>query len=226
MCSSDLVPRQYFPKIAPKPTQGQVPQPQLPGWMPPYSPEASTFILPKRPPTKARLPRDADRSRLAKDILKQLGKPSGSVPAVPTRPRYEDRKVSEARIEAASAQPPAKPVVPELQLSNPDGSPLPPGTARVPDQAAPSSSHATYPPETPVGDPPLLEYPDTDPDPAHNYTDATEQDVHMDIEPHEGSSVQPPGLNLPQDSVSSPVAPGSAPATEEGSTVEDRKSVV
>jgi len=209
-----LVPRQNFSNVIPNALQDQVPKPQLPGWTPYYPPEASTSAPPRRSPIKARL---ADRSRLAKDILKQLGRPPWSPPTVPTRHRHQHRKESEAGIAAASAQPPVEPVVPESRLLNYDGPPLPPGIVPVPDQVAPSSSYATYPPETPVGDPPLLDYPDTDPGPAPRNVGATDQVIHMD------SAFQPPaslGSNLPQYPVSSPVVPGSAPATEEGSTVE------
>lgn len=226
-----LVPRQYFYNALPNVSQGQVPYQrsmwipyQQPEWTTYHPPEASTSTLPKRPPTRVRLPREADRSRLAKDILKQLGKPSGPVPAVPLRRGYQDRKESETGTGATSVQPPAQFVAPEPRSLNYDGPPLPPGIVPVPDQVAPSSSHATHPPETPIGEPPLLEYPDPDPDPAPRYTDATEQDVRMDIQPLEGSlALRPPaspGSNTPEDPVSSLVVPGSAPATEERSTVE------
>ena len=215
-----LVPRQHFYNVVPNVSQWQVPK-QHPGWTPYSPPEASTSALPKRPPTRVRLPREADQSRLAKDILKQLGKPSGSVPAVPTRREYRDQKGSEAGIRATLVQPPAGFVVPEPRSLDHGGSPLPPGIVPVPDQVAPSSSYTTHPPETPISEPPLLEYPDPAPDP--RYTDVIEQDVHMDIQPLEGAlAPQPPaspGSNPTEDPVS-PVAPGSAPPTEERTTVE------
>ena len=218
-----LVPRQYHYNVIPNASQGQVPY-QHPGWIPYHPPEASTSALPKRPPTRARLPRQADRSRLAKDILKQLGKPSGSVPAVPTRRGYQDQGLKTGT-GATSVKPRAEFVVPEPRSLNYDGSPLPPGIVPVPDQVVLSSSSATRPPETPISEPPSLEYPDPDPDPAPHYTDATEQDVRMDIQPLEGSSgLQPPaspGSNPPEDPTSSPAIPGSAPATEERTTAEN-----
>lgn len=188
-----LVPGRYYSNVIPHATQGEVSQPQLPGWMAHYQPETSTATLPKRLPVKVRLPREADRSRLAKDILKQLGKPYGSIPPVPTRYSYEGRKKAAAEIMATSVQPPA-----------------------APDQVASAGSYPNYPPTTPAGEPPLLEYPDPDPDPTHIHSvDATDQDIHMDIQPPEDSLVpQPPTSprsNPPQDRVSPPVVPDLAP---------------
>jgi len=208
-----LVPRQNLYNVIPNVSQLQVPE-QHPGWIPYQPPEASSSALPKLPSTRARLPREADRSRLAKDILRQLGKPSGSVPAVPTRRGYQDRKESETGIGATLVQPTSEFVVPEPRSLNYDGPTLPPGIVPVPDQVA-SGSYATHPPETPIGELPLLEYPDPDSD---------QQDVHMDTQPIDGTPAPqqpaPPGSNPPQDRVSSPVVPGPVPATEGGSTVE------
>ena len=215
-----LVPRRNFSNVAPTQIQGEVRQPQLSGWTY-YQPEASTSTFPKRAPVKIRLPREADRSRLAKDILKQLGKPSGLVPAVPTRHEYEERR--KAVMEATSAQRPPQPAVTQPQL---DEAPLPSEVVPVSDQVTPSSLYVNHPPATPASEPPSLEYPDPDPDSAPHDADAANQDIHMDIQPHEDSLVpQPPASprpNPPQDSISSPIAPESVLGAEERSAVEHR----
>ena len=220
-----LVPRRNFSNVISTQIQEQIRQPQLPGWTPLFQPEASTSTLPKPPPIKTRRPREADRSRLAKDILKQLGKPSGFAPTVPTKYEYEERRKAEAGMEAASAQPPAQPVVAEPQLlSNHDEASSPPEIAPVPDQVARSDLHVDHHPATPVGEPPLLEYPDTGPNTTPDGAGATEQDVHMDAQPPEDSlAPQSPassGPNPPKDSASLPVAPELAPEVEETSTPE------
>jgi len=219
-----LVPRRNFSNILPNSMQGEVRQPQPSGWAPYYQPEASTSTLPKQPPVKIRLPREADRSRLAKDILKQLGKPSGSVPAVPTRREYEARKRAEAEMEATSAQPPAEPVTKPQSVLNHGDPPLTSEVALVSDQVAPSGLSADPPPVTPAGEPPSLEYPDPDPRSTPQDADAAEQDVNMDVQPPEDPLVpQPPASpkpNLPQDFVPSPVVPESALDNEGRSAVD------
>lgn len=207
-----LVPRRNFSTAIPNLTQGKLRQPQPSGWAPDHQSEASTSTLPGQPPVKIRLPREADRSRLAKDILKQLGKPSGSVPAVPTRHEYEERKKTGAYMEATSAQPLTEPVVAESQPSlNHDDPPLPSEIVHVPDQVPLSGPSA--PPATSAVEPPLLEYPDPDTGSATHDADATEEDVNMDIQPREDPLVpQPqssPRSDLPHESVPSPVVPES-----------------
>jgi len=220
-----LAPRYYVSSVVPNQIQGKVHQPQPSVWMPYYQPEASTSALPERPPVKVRLPREADRSRLAKDILKQLGKPSGSAPAVPTSYEHEERKKAEAEMEATPVQPATEPAVIEPPLlPNHGDPPLPLEILSIPDQVASSDLHMSHPPATPTSEPPLLEYPDPDPQTTSHDIDATEQDVDMDTQPHEDSlAPQPPtspSSNLPQDSAPSPVVHESAPDMEEMSAVD------
>ena len=213
-----LIPRSKFSHSIPNVIQGKVHQPQLPGW---YQPEASTSTLPRQPPVKVRLPREADRSRLAKDILKQLGKPSGFVPAVLTRHEYEERKKTGAQMEATSALPPTEPVVAEPQLSsNHDDPSLPPEIDIVPDQVPPLGLPVNPPPVTQANESPLLEYPDPETGSTTQDAEVTGEDVSMDIQPPEGLlAPQPPTSprsDPPQEPVPSPVIPESA-LDEEGS---------
>lgn len=209
-----LVPRQNFPNVIPN-TAWEAHQPRSSGWTSYYRPQTSTSTLTWQPPVKARLPREADRSRLAKDILKQLGKPSGSVPAVPTRHEYDERKKMEARMEDTSAQPPTEPAVAEAQpFPNHDDPPSPPKVNPV----APGLS-TNSPPAIPVGEPPLLGYPDPDTSSTPYDADATGEDANTDIQPPEDPPApQSPASsrsNLPQESGPSPAVPESAPDKEE-----------
>jgi len=212
-----LVPRRNFPNAIPNVIQGKVHQPQLPGWTPLYQPEASTSTLPRRPPVKVRLAREPDRYRLARDILKQLGKPTGIVPPVPTQSEYEERKKTRAHMEATSVQPPTEPVVtkpqPQSSLSRRDPPP-PLETDPAPDQAPPLGLSMEPPPAIPIDEPPLLEYPYPDTGSTARDADATGEDVNMDIRPSENPLVpQPPTSprsNPPQEPVPPPVIPESA----------------
>ena len=176
-----------------------------------------------QPPIKVRLQREADRSRLAKDILKQLGKPSGSVPTVPTKREYEVQKKAEAEMEATSTQSPAVPVTEPPLVLNHDDPPLTSEVVPVPDQVVPSGFSADLPPVTPAGEPPSLEYPDPDPHSTPQDADTAERDVNMDIQPPDDPLVPQrlasPKSNLPQGSVPSPVVPEPALDREERSAV-------
>lgn len=205
-----LVPRRNFSNAVPDAMQWKVRQPQLPRWTPHYQPEGSTSTLPRQPPVKVRPPRGADRSRLAKDILKQLGKPSGSVPAVLMRHEYEEQKKTGAHTEVTSAQPPTEPAVAESQqLSNHDDLALPPEIVPVPDQVPSLGLSVNSPPATSTDEPPLLEYPDPDTGTTAQDVDATGEDVDMDTQPPEDPLVpQPPTSPRPdpsQELVPSPV---------------------
>lgn len=211
------VPRRKFSDITPNARQEKIPQPQL---SKPVPPETSTSALPRQPPFSVRLPGRADRSRLAKDILKQLGRPSGSVPAVPTRHEYKQRKKAEAHTEATSAQLPTEPVVAGPQpLLNHDDPPSPLEIVPVSDQVPPLGLSSNPPPSSPADEPPLLEYPDLDTGLTTCDVDATGEDVNMDIPPPENPLVpQPPASpesNLPLESVPSPVVPEPALDKEE-----------
>jgi hypothetical protein len=82
----------------------------------------SAPALPRQPPAMIRSPRQADRSRLAKDILKQLGKPSGSVPVpdqVPSpglsaNPPLETQASEPPLLEYLDPESVLPPVAPEL----------------------------------------------------------------------------------------------------------------
>lgn len=212
-----LAPRRNIPNATPNVIQGKVPQPQLPGWTPLYQPEASTSTLPRRPPVKVRLAREPDRSRLARDILKQLGKPTGIVPPVPTQSEYEERKKTRTHMEATSVQPPTGPAVtkpqPQPSLSRCDP-PLPPEIDPVPDQVPSLGLSMEPPPEIPIDEPPLLEYPYPDTGSTVHDAGATGEDINMDIRPSEDPLVpQPPTSprsNPPQEPVPPPVIPESA----------------
>lgn len=218
-----LVPRRNFYKPIPNQILREFRQPQ-PSGLTYHQPKASTSTLPAQSSVKIRLPREADRSRLAKDILKQLGKPSGFAPAVPTRREYEERRRAEAEMEVNSIRPPAQQMIAQPQLLlNHDEAPLPPEVVPVSDQVVSSGLYTNHPPATPAGEPPLLEYPD--PDPTPNDTDAANQDTHMDIQSPEDSLVpHPPASprpNLLRDSISPPLVPESISGAEERSAVKD-----
>jgi hypothetical protein len=194
-----LVPRRNFSNTIPSAMQGKALQPQLPGWIAHYQPEASTSTL----PVKVRLPREVNRSRLAKDILKQLGKPSGSVPAVLTRREYKDRRTG-AHMEATSAQPPTEPVVAEPQpLLSHDEPRLPPEI--VPDQVSSPGLSVNPPPETLTDEPPLPDYPNPDAGSTTQDADATGEDVNMDIQPPEDPLVPQPPTSPRSDPLQEPV---------------------
>ena len=223
-----IAPRYNPPNAVPGPVDGGVRQTQPPGWasygqsipsvftLPTPTPTlptststllTSTPILRKVPPPKVRLPRQADRFRLAKDILKQLGKPTGAVPAVPTRREYKEQKKATAQKHNTSAQPPTEPVVkPQLVLNHGDA-PLLPEAVPTPDQVilpAPSNP----PQEDPVDEPPSLGYPDQRIESVPRETSVV--DVDMDIQPSAPQLPGSPGEGPPQGSAPSPVARGSA----------------
>lgn len=203
------VPGRNFSNAIPSAIQGRVLQPQPPGRQ-----KASTSTLRRQSSVKVRLPKEADRSRLAKDILKQLGKPSGSVPAVPTRREYKERKKTGAHMEATSIQPLTKPVVAEPQpLSNHDGPPLSPEIVPVPDQVPPPNLPVNSPPATLTGEPPSLKYPDLDAGSTTRDADATGEDINMDIQPPDDPLLPQsqvfPRSDPPQEPVPSPVNPKS-----------------
>lgn len=203
------VPGRNSSNSIPNAIQERVLQPQLPG-----RPEASTSTLRRQSSAKVRLPREADRSRLAEDILKQLGKPSGSVPAVLTRREYKERKKIGAHVEATSTQPPTEPVVAEPQpLSNHDGPPLSSEIVPVQDQVPPPSLPLNSLPATLTDEPPLLKYPDMDAGSTTRDADATGEDTNMDIQPPEDplspQSRVSPRSDPPQEPVPSPVNPKS-----------------
>ena len=211
------IPGRNFSNSIPNAIQERVLQLQLPG-----RPEASTSTLRRQSSVKVRLPRQADRSRLAKDILKQLGKPSGSVPAVLTRREYKERKKIGAHMEATSTQPLTEPVVAEPQpLSNHDDPPLSPEIVPVLDQVPPPSLPVNSPPATLTDEPPLLKYPDLDAGSTTRAADATGEDINMDIQPPEDrllpQSQVSPRSDPPQEPVPSPVNPKSDLDKEERS---------
>lgn len=227
-----VAPRYNPPGAVPGPVHGEAPRTQPSGWasygqsipsvftLPTPAPNlptststllTSTPILRKVPPPKVRLPRQADRFRLAKDILKQLGKPTGAVPAVPTRREYKERKKAAAQKDGASAQPSTEPVVEPQLVLNHDDVPLLPEVVPTPDQVMlPTSS--SNPPQDPVDEPPSLGYPDQHIESAPHETNVI--DVDMNIQPSGGPSVpqlpDSPGQGPPKDSVPSPVARESA----------------
>jgi hypothetical protein len=193
-----LVPRRNFPNVIPTIVQEEVPQPHASGWTP-LQPEASTSTLPKPPPVKVRLPRDAPRSRLGKDILKQLGKPSGSVPPVPTKYEYKQRKKAAAQMESTPGGPSTEPVAEPQPVLDRDDGPSLPEVAPVPDQVPQSASPANPPPETPADQPPSLEYPSQVPESAPPDANIIEQDVEMDVQPSDEPLVPQPSVPPRQD---------------------------
>jgi len=217
-----LVPRRNFTDVIPTTIQGQISQPQLSKWVPYHVPEASTSTLPRQPPVKVQPSRKPDRYRLAKDILKQLGKPSGSVPAVLTRREYEERKNTEIRMKATSTQPPAEPVVPGPQpLLNHDDLPPPSEIVPVSDQAPPLGLSSNPPPSSPADEPPLLEYPDLDTGSTTHDAGATGEDVNTDIPPPEDPLVpQPPASPKSNLLLLSPAVPEPALDKEERPAVD------
>lgn len=209
-----LVPSRKLPSIIPSQTQGQVRQQQVHGWVPYYQQYASASSLPKQPSVRARLPREADRSRLAKDILKQLGRPSGVVPAVPMIREYRERKKAETKVASASAQPSINPMLQPNPTSNRDDGPLHLEVVPVPDQVVPSVLPEDQSLDIQADEPPSLGYPDQDTESAPHDASAPEQDVEMGAQPSEEPLVsQPSGSprpDPPQDPAPSPVTPGPA----------------
>ena len=189
-----LVQRRDVSNVVPNTVQRALHQPQASGWVRHYQPETSTPTLPKLPSVMVRSPRQADRSRLAKDILKQLGRPSGTAPAIPTRREYKKRKKAEVEMIGASAQPSTEPVV-EPQLNH-DEVPLLPEGSPVPDQVPTSALPANPPQENPVNEPPSLECPDQHTESAPHDTNTIEQDVDMDIQPSGDLLVPQPPIPL------------------------------
>lgn len=215
-----LVPKRNFPNAIPNTMRVEVSKPQLSTWTSRPLPEALTPALPRQPPAKIRLPRQADRSRLAKDILKQLGKPSGSVPVVPTRREYEVQRKTRPNVDAALTQPPTEPVVAEPQpMMTHDDPPLPQEIVPVSDQVPSPGFSANPPPETRANEPPLLEYPDPVAGPTPHVADATDEDFNKDGHTPNGPLVTQPPISsrsaLPQEPVPSLVAPEPATDKEE-----------
>ena len=220
-----LVPRRNFSNAIPNTIRGEVSQPQLSAWASRPLPETLTPALPRQPPARIRLPRQADRSRLTKDILKQLGKPSGFVPVVPTRREYEGQRKTRPNAEDALAQPSTEPVVagPQPMMMH-DDPPSPQEIVPISDQVPSPGSSANPPLETRANEPPLLEYPDPVAGPTPHDADATDEDSNKDGHIPNGPLVtQPPTSSrsdLPQESVSSLVAPESATDKEEPSATD------
>ena len=202
--------------------QGGERGPQTSGLAQYYRPEASKFVSPKQPPVKVRLPREADRSRLAKDILKQLGKPNGLVPAVPTRREYKERKKAEAKPDDAPIHLPAGSVAePQPVLDREDAPSLPDS---VPGQVAPSTLSKVQPQEGTLNEQPSSGKQDHHRGSVPPGANGIEQDVDMDIQSSSDPLVSrpsvPPRLTPPQDYVPSLTDPGSAQGKQGGSVVE------
>lgn len=220
-----LVPRHDLPNVTPDQMQGKRPS-QISGLTQHYHyrPEASGPTLPKRPPVKVRFPSEPDRTRLAKDILKQLGKPIGLVPALPTRRERKERKKLEADTEGTPIHPSTEPAAEVQLVLNLNDAPLPPDP--VPDQVVVQST--SPPQEIPVNKPPSLGSPDQHRELAPPNADAIERDVDMDIEPSINPSVpQPSGSPRPippQDYTSSLVDPKSVRGEGRSSAAESPPS--
>ena len=169
-----LVPRFNF-SVIPNPMQGAERQPQAFEPVQYHPPEASTSTPLRQPPVKSRLPREADRSRLARDILKQLGKPNGSVPAIPTRREYKERKKAKAETEGLPVHPSTEPIT---EPSNRESAPS--VSDPIPDQVLPGPLSSNQLKKNPRSELLSIGYPDRHkelpPDAA-----GVEQDVDMDI---------------------------------------------
>ena len=190
-----LVPRSDFSNAAPILVQEER-QPTASGFEQYRQPEASTLTPLQQPPVKVRLPKAADRSRLAKDILKQLGKPTGSVPVIPTRREYKKRKEAQANTEGTTVHPSTEPVVEPQLVLNRDNVPLP--LDPVPARVAPGPLSTNPFQENLANQSPPIGYPDQHDESAPPDTDAIGQDVDMDIQPPGDPSVpQPSGSSGP-----------------------------
>ena len=196
------IPRDNLSNVVPNKIQGGERRPQFPGFA----------------PVKVRPPREADRSRLAKDLLKQLGKPNGSVPAVPTRREYKQRKKAKAETKGTSTHISTEPMPmgqPQLVL-NGDGAPL--LSDPVPSQVEPSTLPTNPLQENTPSESLSLGYPGQHRESAPPAADDIEQDVDMDIQSSSDPPVsQPSGSSRPappQDLTPSMV--GRKPAQDEG----------
>lgn len=184
-----VVPRRNFPNVIPNLMQEEVRRPQTLGLAQNYQPGALT-PTPPQPSVKVRLPRDADRSRLARDILKQLGKPTGSAPVVLTRREYKERK------KRTSIHPSIEPAAePQPALIRDDAPSLP---DLILGQVLSSTLPANPPQGNPTNELPSPAYLNQHKESAPPCEHAIEQDVDMDIQPSGDPLVpQPSGAHSP-----------------------------
>lgn len=210
-----------FSNVIPNMVAGVGGQPQAPVLVPLHEAEAFPSTLSKPPPVMVRLPRDPDRPRLAKDILKQLGKPIGTVPAVLTRHEHKKRKKAGADTQGAStnaqnvstdtqgalAQPSTEAAVD--RVSNYDNLPLLPEVVPASGQAASAALPPSPPQENPLNELPPLGYPDQREEITPHDVIDIEQDVEMDNQPSANPSEPLPLSQPPQeDPIPPSVNPG------------------
>jgi hypothetical protein len=207
-----LVPRRNFSNAISNLMQEGERQPQTLGFVQHYQPEASTSAPPRQSLVKGRLPREADRSRLAKDILKQLGKPNGSVPTIPTRREYKKRKKAEAETVGLPVHPSTEPMA-EPSLPGP-----------VLGQVTPNTSSANQLQENAPNESLSLGYSDQHKESTPD-ANGIEQDVDMNIHPSGDPLVShplgSPEPTPPQDPTPTLRDPEPAQGKEWGSTAEN-----
>ena len=221
-----LVPRRNFPDAISNLTQGGGRPSQAPGLVQYRQPETSAYAPPKQPPVRVRLPREADLSRLAKDILKQLGRPNGSVPAVLTKREYKERTRAEAGTKGTSVHPSPEPIAETQLVLNLDE--VPPPQDPVPGQAALSTLPTNQLQENLPHKTLLPGYPAQHRISAPPDANGIERDVEMDIQISGDSLVSrssgSPLSDLPQDSASPLMDPESTQGKEGGSAAKNPPS--